>query len=97
MTLSFFAWDGTFIEDANVVEVEAGDVCTLTDMQVASVECNCGWWEVYNIDGILCAYWEEDETSFLGDDESDDPDDYYDDYDSDFGYDPYMGCYTYDC
>jgi hypothetical protein len=26
--------------------------------------------------------------------EVDDPDD---DYDSDFGYDPYMGCYTYDC
>jgi len=24
-------------------------------------------------------------------------DDYFDDYNSDMGFDPYMGCYTYDC
>ena len=35
----------------------------------------------------------------FGDDEDYEPDDDYEpgDIDSDFGYDPYCGCYTYDC
>ena len=89
MTLSFFAWDGSFVEDANIIEVEAGDICMMTDAHIATVECYGGWWEVYNIDGKLCAYWEDDPSC----DEDYKPDD----IDSDFGFDPYMGEYTYDC
>lgn len=31
------------------------------------------------------------------DDECEEDDRFYEDYDSDFGYDPYLGCCTYDC
>ena len=62
MTLSFFAWDGSFIENANIIEIKKTDVNWATDIHIASVECNVGWWEVYNINGKLCAYWEDDES-----------------------------------
>ena len=63
-TLSFFLEDGTFVEKAFVEEVDRSEICPITDIHVASVECNTGWFELYNVDGILKCYWEDDPTSY---------------------------------
>ena len=60
-TLTWFLEDGTMIT-ADVVEVEASDICPQTDDHIASVETYGGWWEVYKVPGVaLVAYFEEDE------------------------------------
>lgn len=60
-TLTWFTEDNEMVT-TNVTEVEAGDICTITDDHIASVEANCGWWEVYRLPGgALVAYFEEDE------------------------------------
>ena len=60
-TLTWFLEDGTMIT-ADVVEVEASDICPITDDHIASVEAYGGWWEVYRIPGgEVVAYFEEDE------------------------------------
>ena len=60
-TLTWFTEDNEMVT-ANVTEVEAGDICTITDDHIASVEANSGWWEVYRLPGgSLVAYFEEDE------------------------------------
>lgn len=51
--------------EVEVTEVEASDICPITDEYVDSIEANGGWWEVYRLpDGMLVAYFEEDEEYF---------------------------------
>ena len=60
-TLTWFTEDNEMVT-ADVTEIEASDICTITDVHVTSVEANCGWWEVYRLPGgSLVAYFEEDE------------------------------------
>ena len=59
--MTFFTDNGLLIEDANVIIIEKADIRWDTDIHVASVECYGGWWEVYDVCGELCAYWEAEE------------------------------------
>ena len=60
-TLTWFTEDNKMVT-ADVVEVEASDICPSTDDHIASIEANSGWWEVYRLpDGALVAYFDEDE------------------------------------
>lgn len=63
-------------------------------MKIANIQINEAYWQGYN--EAREAY---DGTS---DDDYEEPEDLEnlidpDDVDDDFGFDPYMGCYTYDC
>ena len=47
--------------EVEAVEVEASDICFLTDDHIATVEAICGWWEVYRLPGgSIVAYFEEE-------------------------------------
>lgn len=60
-TLTWFTEDNEMVT-ANVIEVGASYISPYTDDHIASVEANCGWWEVYRLPGgTLVAYFEEDE------------------------------------
>lgn len=55
--LTWFDDDNKMIE-ATIVEIEKEDVDRKFDTYITYVECYGGCWEVWNIDGILCAYFE---------------------------------------
>lgn len=60
MTTKFFDWEGNYCE-AEVTEVAKSEVNFLFDTHIASVEMADGsHFEIYNIDGELCGYYEED-------------------------------------
>ena len=42
------------------VVIEKADVRPPYDTKVRSVEMADGWWELWNIDGVLCGYFEEE-------------------------------------
>ena len=45
----------------DVIRIEKADVRPLYDTHIRSVEVSDGWWELWNIDGCVCGYFEEDE------------------------------------
>lgn len=45
----------------DVVVIEKADVRPLFDTHIRTLEMSDGWWELWNIDGVVCGYFEEDE------------------------------------
>jgi len=45
----------------DVLVVEKSDILPLFDKHIRSVEVENGWWELWNINGRVCGYFEEDE------------------------------------
>lgn len=62
IVLTFFTDNSYLVMNANVVIIEKADIRWQTDHHVGSLECDGGWWEIYNVCGKLCAYWEDDES-----------------------------------
>jgi hypothetical protein len=46
------------IQKIHVVEIEKADVRPPYDKHIRSIETYGGWWELWNIDGIVCGYFE---------------------------------------
>lgn len=57
----------TYLDDemnkvtVNVIVIEKADVRPPYDTHIRSVEVEDGWWELWNIDGYVCGYFEADE------------------------------------
>lgn len=57
----------TFLDDnccetsVFVIEVEKSDIDPRFDTHIRTVETYLGWWELYNIGGQVCGYFEQDE------------------------------------
>lgn len=49
------------VQIISVVEIEKADVRPLFDKHIRSIETYTGWWELWNIDGVVCGYFESDE------------------------------------
>lgn len=47
--------------EVNVIIIEKADVCPLYDKHIRTIEVYGGWWELWNIYGVVCGYFESDE------------------------------------
>lgn len=52
--------DNMNVVDVNVVVIEKADIRPLYDTHIRSIETGTGLWELWNIDGIVCGYFEAD-------------------------------------
>jgi hypothetical protein len=53
--------DNCKAQTINVVRIEKADVRPPYDKHIRSIETYTGWWELWNIDGVVCGYFESDE------------------------------------
>lgn len=58
----FFLSDDNTKTSINVIEIEKSDVDPRFDKHIRTIEVYTGWWELYNIDGVVCGYFESDES-----------------------------------
>lgn len=52
--------DNMNVVDVNVVVIEKADIRPPYDTHIRTVEVEDGWWELWNIDGVVCGYFEAD-------------------------------------
>lgn len=58
----------TYLDDemnkvtVNVIVIEKADVCPPYDKRIRTVEVYGGWWELWNIYGVVCGYFESDDS-----------------------------------
>lgn len=46
----------------NVIVIEKADVRLPYDKHIRTVEVSDGWWELWNINGYVCGYFEVDDS-----------------------------------
>lgn len=46
----------------NVIVIEKAGVRPLYDKHIRTIEVYGGWWELWNIHGYVCGYFEADDT-----------------------------------
>lgn len=61
MTTLTYLDDNMNVVDINVMIIEKANVRPLYDRHIRTIEVYSGWWELWNIDGIVCGYFEADE------------------------------------
>lgn len=52
--------DNMNVVDVNVVVIEKADIRPPYDTHIRTIEVEDGWWELWNIDGVVCGYFEAD-------------------------------------
>lgn len=61
MTTLTYLDDNMNAVDIDVVVIEPADVRIPYDKHIRTIEVYGGWWELWNIDGCVCGYFEADE------------------------------------
>lgn len=52
--------DNMNVVDVNVVVIEKADIRPPYDTHIRSIEIGTDLWELWNIDGVVCGYYEAD-------------------------------------
>jgi len=61
MTTLTYLDDDMNVVTVNVIVVEPAYIRTPYDKYIRTVEVYGGWWELFNVDGHVCGYFEADE------------------------------------